>query len=135
MHPIKQRITEEICVTSPDSLRRQFDSPVIKYKSWNDSKAGTPIRPLNHFFRFCRIRAELARMRRDPNSAQIKAVRVPTCLNCDIRMSPFVCMPLAGTVQQVELMIFEVEYAASKFRGEISTTQAMIMIRAFVDAT
>lgn len=135
MHPIKQRITEDICVTSPDPLRRQFDSPVIKYKSWNDSKAGTPIRPLNYFLAFRHISAKSAGMWRDANSAQIEAVRIPTCLNRDIRMSPFVCMPLAGKVQQVEFMIFEVEHAASKFCREISTSQPMIMIRAFVDAT
>jgi len=44
-------------------------------------------------------------------------------------------MPFAGTIQQVELVVCDVEHLATLLSCEISAPSAMIVISAFVDAT
>ena len=72
-------------------------------------KARTAIGPLDRFGSFGNFGAESAGMRHDPDSSKIKAVGVPASLDGHVRMISFVGVAFAGTVQQPELVVVQIE--------------------------
>jgi hypothetical protein len=74
-------------------------------------------------------------MRGDSYPAKIKTVRVPTGLDCNIRVVPFVRVAFAGSVQQFELAVIQVENFSTKLGGEFSSAGTMLRITHFANAT
>lgn len=122
-----------IAIESPRSLLLQINSPFFHYKSWNDSKAGSAIGPLDRLGPFGNFRAETAWMRHDPDSAQIESIRVPTGLDRHVRMIALVRVAVTSLVKQAELTVVEIKHATSKFGGKLSRPWTMLGIGHFVD--
>lgn len=72
-------------------------------------------------------------MRRDPNSTEIETVGIPAGLDRHIGMRPLVGVAFAGTIQQPEFVVVEIENTAPKLGGELSGTRSMFRISDFVD--
>ena len=71
----------------------------------------------------------------DPDSTKIKSIRVPTSLDRHVRMIPFVGVSFAGSIQQPELVVLQIENATTKFSGELCGTGTMFGISDFVDSS
>ena len=90
---------------SPRTLLRQVDLPFIQYKSWNDPEAGSAISPLDGLRSLGNLGAETAWMRRDSNSAQIEAIRVPAGLDGYVRMITLVRVTVTRLIKQAKFEV------------------------------
>lgn len=72
-------------------------------------------------------------MRHDPDSTEIEPIRVPAGLDCHVRVIPLVRVALASSEEQPELVVAEIEDAASKFGGELGSPWPVVGVGDFVD--
>lgn len=73
-------------------------------------------------------------MRHDADSTEIEAVRIPAGLNGHVGMRPLVRVPFAGSIQQSELVIVEIDHAPSQVGGEGGSPWPVVEIGDFVDS-
>lgn len=73
-------------------------------------------------------------MRRYPDPTQVEPIRVPAGLNCHVEVISFVRVTLAGSEEQPELMVVEIEHVASKFGGKLGSPRPVVGIGNFVDS-
>lgn len=72
-------------------------------------------------------------MRHDADTTEIEAIRVPAGLNRHVGVIPFVRVALAGSEEQPELVVIEIEDAPTQFGGELSGSWSVVGIGDFVD--
>ena len=67
-------------------------------------------------------------MRHDADPAQIQPVRVPTSLDCHVRVIPLVRVTCAGPMQEPKVMVIQIENATKQFSRELGGTGAVFGI-------
>ena len=71
-------------------------------------------------------------MRCDAHPAQVEPIGVPARLDRDVGMSPLVSVPVAGQVQEAELVVRQVEQQPAHFASESGGTRTVLGIQVFV---
>lgn len=70
--------------------------------------------------------------RRDANTAKIKPVGIPTSANSRVVTQPAVCVPCAGVVQKLEVLVSEIEQYAALTGGVGSPASTMGVVPAIM---
>lgn len=72
-------------------------------------------------------------MGHDADPAQIEPVGIPASLDRHVGVIPFVRVTLASTKQKPELVVVQIEHAATKFGSELGSPRPMFGIGDFAD--
>ncbi len=112
----------------------QVDGPLVGDQRRNELETGAAVGPVDGSWIAGGARAEAIAMRDDADPAQVEAVGVPAGLNRDVRMSSLMGVARAGSMQQPEVFVGQLEQLASQRGGEFGSPRTVLWVRAFIHA-